>query len=139
MQSRSEIAIEKFTTGYNCAQAVACAFADKMNLSEEDAYRLSEGLGGGFGHSGYACGACSAMSLIASYHVCPNMEHPGATKEQTYPIIQKMVNRFIEENGAINCFDIIEQGDTRLVHGKKACCIDCVKSACQQLEEEVDN
>lgn len=133
---RYEVALEKFKNGYNCAQAIACAYAEEMNMSEEDAFRLSEGFGGGLGHFGHTCGTCSAMVMVTSYQVCPDMSAIGNSKNITYPIVKDMVEKFIEENGYLNCFDIIEHGDKTLLDGKKACCVQCVQSVCAQLEKQ---
>ena len=38
-------AITNFEKGYNCAQAVACAYADDLGIDEELLFRLTEGFG----------------------------------------------------------------------------------------------
>lgn len=39
--NRCEKAVEKHESGYNCAQAVAYVFADKLGYSEEELFRLT--------------------------------------------------------------------------------------------------
>jgi len=41
-------AVEYFLKGYNCAQSVAAAFSEKVNLPEEIVLRLSCAFGGGY-------------------------------------------------------------------------------------------
>ena len=41
---RCEHAVELKHKGYNCAQAVLCAFADKLDLSEEDLKKIGASL-----------------------------------------------------------------------------------------------
>ena len=43
--NRAERAAEYHKKGYNCAQAIVCAFCDKAGLDEETAFKVSEGLG----------------------------------------------------------------------------------------------
>ena len=43
--NRAERAAEYHKKGYNCAQAIVCAFCDKVGLDEETAFKVSEGLG----------------------------------------------------------------------------------------------
>lgn len=62
---RSEKAKELFGKGYNCAQAVLCAFADECGMDEDTAYRLSSSFGGGLGRMREVCGAVSGMSMAA--------------------------------------------------------------------------
>ena len=45
MESRKEKANALHDKGYNCAQAVACTFADKVDVDEEVLFRACEGLG----------------------------------------------------------------------------------------------
>ena len=45
------------TKGYNCAQAVACAFAPLMGADEDLCFRMAEGLGGGIATHTETCGA----------------------------------------------------------------------------------
>ena len=46
-----------FKSGYNCAQAVFLAFAEKMNIDRETAIKLSSSFGGGIGRMREVCGA----------------------------------------------------------------------------------
>ena len=43
--------------GFNCAQSVACVFADKTDLDEKTLFRVTEGLGLGMGCMDGTCGA----------------------------------------------------------------------------------
>lgn len=131
--NQTEKAMDYFEHNYNCAQAVACAYAQELGLPETQLYRLSEGFGGGLGHLGHTCGACNAMVMIASYMVCPDMKNIGETKEHTYSVVQEMVRNFEAENQYLNCADIIKDGDTTLMNGKKQCCRTCIATACRLL------
>ena len=42
--TRKEKAIELHNKGFNCAQAVACAFADETGIPEETLFAACEGL-----------------------------------------------------------------------------------------------
>lgn len=43
--NRAQKAAEYHQKGYNCAQAIVCAFCDKVGLDEKTAFKVSEGLG----------------------------------------------------------------------------------------------
>ena len=45
METRVDKVAEKHKSGYNCAQAVACAYCDLIGIDEETMFRLTEGLG----------------------------------------------------------------------------------------------
>ena len=45
--NRAEKALAYHKQGYNCSQAVACAFCDKMGLDEVLVFKMMEGFGFG--------------------------------------------------------------------------------------------
>ena len=55
--SRIEKAGENHYNGYNCAQALACAFSDEVGLDEKTIFNLTSGLGVGMGNMEGSCGA----------------------------------------------------------------------------------
>ena len=59
MGKRAEEAVKKHSEGYNCAQSVACTFADLMGMDEKDVFKMSEGFGFGMG----ACETCGCHSF----------------------------------------------------------------------------
>ncbi|MCC3866779.1 C-GCAxxG-C-C family protein [Terrisporobacter mayombei] len=56
-----------FEQGYNCGQVVLTYYADKLNLDEEMALKITAGLGGGM-FSGDSCGAVIAIGLKYGYY-----------------------------------------------------------------------
>ena len=60
-----------FMEGYNCAQAVFCAFRDQTGLGLEAAARLASSFGGGIGRLREVCGAVSgallALGMLRGY------------------------------------------------------------------------
>ena len=42
METRVDKVAEKHKSGYNCAQAVACAYCDLIGIDEETMFRLTE-------------------------------------------------------------------------------------------------
>ena len=45
-------AVENHRKGYNCAQAVACAFADRLGIDEKEIFKTMEAYGFGMGTMG---------------------------------------------------------------------------------------
>ena len=65
METRVDKVAEKHKSGYNCAQAVACAYCDQVGIDEETMFRMTEGLGLGMGGMEGTCGAVTAACVIA--------------------------------------------------------------------------
>uniref|UniRef100_UPI00258B655A C-GCAxxG-C-C family protein n=1 Tax=uncultured Selenomonas sp. TaxID=159275 RepID=UPI00258B655A len=49
MEERSEKAVALMKDGYNCAQAVACVFAEEAGADKATVFRIAEGFGSGMG------------------------------------------------------------------------------------------
>ena len=70
--TKADQAKELFLKGYNCSQAVFCAFAEDYGLDEKTALSLSACFGGGLGRQREVCGAVSAMCMVLSLQYAPN-------------------------------------------------------------------
>ena len=127
-----EEALKRHAKGYNCAQAVACAFADEAGLDESLLYRLNEGYGLGMGNMKGVCGAFSGAAMIAGLKCSDgDIENGGGTKAATYKIVGRMQKEFAEKAGRLICRDI-KTGN----NGKAfTSCDDCIRIATEIAEE----
>ena len=133
METRVDKVAEKHKSGYNCAQAVACAYCDLVGIDEETMFRMTEGLGLGMGGMEGTCGAVTAACVIAgAKNSTVEMGGPGS-KGATYKISKAIVRRFKEESGSVICKELkgVETG------APAKACPDCVKDAARILEEVV--
>ncbi|MBR4711679.1 MAG: C_GCAxxG_C_C family protein [Clostridia bacterium] len=96
-----------FLAGYNCAQAVFCAFCDRTGLDTDTAARLSSSFGGGIGRLREVCGTCSgalmALGMIRGY---ADPADPEA-KKRHYALVREYARRFGEANGSIICRELL--------------------------------
>ena len=133
MSIKTDKAAQNHQKGYNCAQAVACAFAEEMGIDESIIFKMMEGHGLGMGCMEGTCGAVTAACVIAgAKNSTVEMGGPGS-KGATYKISKEIVRRFKEESGSVICKELkgVETGTPA-----KAC-PDCVKDAARILEEVV--
>ncbi len=126
--NRCEKAVEKHKKGYNCAQAVACAFADKLGYSEDEMFRLTEAFGGGMGGTQGVCGAVSAMVLVVGgIKSFGTDKMPETNKKASYASARELMERFESKVGTVMCSEI---------KSKKLCsCDGCIEEAVGILEE----
>ena len=68
MSNHAELARELFMQGYNCAQAVACAFCDVTGLEIDAAARMASSFGGGLGRLREVCGTDRKSTRLNSSH-----------------------------------------------------------------------
>ena len=127
---RVDLAVEKHSNGYNCAQAVLCTFADLTEYSEDELFRISEAFGGGMGGSGNVCGAVSAMVMLVgilnSKGICLL---PETNKSISYRDAHKLMDKFEKENITLICSEIKSM--------KKKTCDECIISAVEIIEKYI--
>ncbi len=120
---RKELAVELKHSGYNCCQAVLCAYKDELSLSEEDLKKMGAAFGVGMGCMEATCGALCGAQMIQ-----------GIKTYEGKPILRdaaSIAQKFNTLCGATTCKDL-KGRDT----GKVICeCDDCVRNAVQILEE----
>ena len=125
-------ALEYHKKGYNCAQAVACAYADLFGVDEKTAFRMTEGFGFGMGAMG-TCGAVSGMTFIAGLKNSDGNLDAPATKKGTYKLSKTMLKACEEKNGSVICREIkgVETGKVLRT------CDGCIEDAARLIEENL--
>lgn len=129
--TKKELAIELHNKKYNCAQAVACAFADEVGVDMETLFRACEGLGLGMGGMNGTCGAISGAVMLAGFKNSDgNIDNPG-TKASTYQLSKAILEKFAEKNQATRCRDL-KGVDTGTVLRS---CPGCIEDAVEIVQE----
>ena len=145
--NKGQRAKELFLQGHNCAQAVLCAYADELGLSQEQAIAMSACFGGGLGRQREVCGAVSAMCMVLSLKHAPKDPKDHAAKAAFYARIQELCKRFKDDNGSIICRELLSlpdgpsdpNPDPRTAHYyARRPCPDKVKSAADILEKYLE-
>ena len=119
--------------GYNCAQSVACAFADKTDVPEDVLFAANEGYGAGQGTMDGVCGALMGAIMLGGLKTSTrNLEQPNS-KPATMKLSRQLMKTFEASAGALYCKDLKGVGT-----GKVICtCPDCISKACKLTEELV--
>jgi C_GCAxxG_C_C family probable redox protein len=132
--SRADVATTKHRNGYNCCQSVACAFADSVGVDESLIYKMGEGFGAGMGTAQGVCGAISGAAILAGLvYSDGNLEMAGQTKAKTTRAAGIMQKKFVERAKALICKDIKTGNDGKAFTS----CNDCIRIACELVEEEL--
>lgn len=128
IMNRCEKAVEYHKKGCNCAQAVACVFADKLGYSEDELFRLTEAFGGGMGGTQGVCGAVSGMVFVAGGVRSYGMDKlPETNKKESYAFAHELMGKFRCKIGTIMCSEIKS--------GQLHSCDGCIEDAVRILEE----
>lgn len=103
VEERVERARNYFTSGYNCAQAVAMAFNDVMEMDVNMVARIAAPFGGGMGRMREVCGTVSGMTLVAGA-ISPSIDPKNMDERKAnYALVQNFAAQFRAESGDIIC------------------------------------
>ncbi len=133
--SRAEKARELYLEGYNCAQAVALAFADLTGTDVETVKLASAPFGGGMGRLGEVCGAVSGMLMTLSF-VRRRDTLDAREKAALYNEERVIAEMFRTRAGSILCRDLLMMRAGKKEGGGLAC-PDIVALAAEIIENEV--
>ena len=141
--TETEQAVEAFTQGFNCSQAVLSAFSPALGLDRDAALKLSCAFGAGMGRTCQTCGAVTgAYMAIGMKHGRDRLEDPDK-RDKTYSLVNEFARRFKAKHKSVNCRDLLgcDLGDP--AGAKKASdeklfrtlCPEFVRTAAEILEE----
>lgn len=134
MSEAAKKALENHDKGYNCAQAVACAFADRLGRDEKDVFEIMEAFGFGMGSMG-TCGAVSAMAAVVGMVESDGTLDGPKTKKVSYKVMKELTNKFIEKNTSVVCRELkgVDSGKTL------RSCNGCIQDAAEIVEEYLNS
>lgn len=138
-----------FLKGYNCSQAVFCAYSDIYEIPNELALKISASFGGGIGRTRETCGAVCGMVMLAGLETGQTSENDDQQKQANYKQVQQLIETFKEENGSSICREllglrkdakIMSTPDARTAeYYKQRPCLRMVESAARIIGREIKN
>jgi C_GCAxxG_C_C family probable redox protein len=144
MKTKSEAAVEKFLSGYNCAQSVLYAYAPELGLDGETALKVASGLGAGMGRQGEVCGAITGGILALGLKYGRGGQQDRSATELTYRKAQELMARFEQGHGSCLCRVLLGGCDLRTPQGQqqfrdhdllRKTCVGCVRTVAEVLTE----
>ena len=129
--TKKELANNLHDMKYNCAQAVACAFAEEVGVDKESLFRACEGFGLGMGCTAGTCGAISGAVMLAGFKNSDGQIDNPTTKASTYQLSKAIVEKFEAKNKAISCREL-KGIDTGVVLRS---CPGCIEDAVEIVQE----
>ena len=135
--NQTESAAEKFLGGYNCAQSVLFALADRNNISDDVLLKISTGFGGGMAREQEVCGAVTGGIMALGLRFGRGVSDEKINTDTTYVNTRKLIAEFKQLYGSIICKEILDGIDLQTEDGQKKMreenfaekkCLNCVKS-----------
>ena len=135
MDERIQKALDYHHKGYNCCQAVACAYCDAVGIDESTMFKMSEGFGFGMGNMKNVCGAVSGAIILAGLkNSTGKLENPP-TKADTYRLSKSITKDFEDLNGSVICKDIKGIDTGKILRT----CDGCIEDAARIAEKVLFN
>jgi C_GCAxxG_C_C family probable redox protein len=140
---REEKAIEYFTGGFNCAQAVLVAFAKDYGLDEATALRAAGGFGSGMGRLQSTCGAVTGAFMAIGLKHGKTLGDEGTEKrDKTYTLVRELDTAFKKKFGTTSCRELLNcdlttpEGSKYFTDNKlsEKVCQQCVREAVKIVE-----
>ena len=147
MKTKSEVAVEKFQSGYNCAQSVLYAFGPDLGLDAETALKVATGLGGGMGGRGEVCGAVTGGILALGLKHGRGEQAEKSVAQQAYQKTGELMTAFERVRGSCICRTLLGGCDLRTPEGMQQfrqehlhqkVCEGCVRTAVEILAGMLD-
>lgn len=129
MSEKTQKAVELHHAGYNCAQCVACTFAEELGIDEKELFKMMEGFGFGMGCM-EVCGAVSGMTAVAGLKESDGNTSAPASKKMSYKASKKMQKAFEEKVGSKICREIKGVETGKVLRS----CDGCVEDATEIVE-----
>jgi C_GCAxxG_C_C family probable redox protein len=107
MENRVKRAVEMFSEGYSCSQAIVAAYGDRFGLDSSTALRIASGLGGGIGRTGNICGAVTGAILILGLKFGSTNPKDKNAKYAAYKKVQDFCEEFKAQSGSLICHELL--------------------------------
>lgn len=131
MEDKKSNALELFYKGYNCAQAVACNYAQEMGIGVEEAKRLSEKYASGtYITCGPLLAVIMAVNLSKGNGRPVNVIQPTCESREDILRIEK---QFADKAGATACSILRKNNDSDTTQDASGC------DACIRTAEDILN
>ena len=145
---KSEVAVDKFLDGYNCAQAVLYSFCDYLNFDKDTALKLSCGFGAGMSRKEEVCGAVSGGIMVIGMIYGRGENQDRSLTEQTYQTTRELMDKFTERQGTFICRRLLGDCELTTLEGKKEfkekdllnkVCKECVRNVVEIIQDIIDS
>jgi C_GCAxxG_C_C family probable redox protein len=147
METKSKVAVVKFSEGYNCAQSVLYSFCDDLKFEKDIALKMVCGFGAGMARKQEVCGAITGGIVVIGLKYGRGENDDREATELTYKKTNMLMEQFAEKHGTVMCHKLISGCDLSTEAGRKQfkednllniICKPCVLSVVEILENIIE-
>ncbi len=142
--SNTEKAVNYFSQGFLCSQAVLAAYGDELGVTEKQALQLGACFGSGM-RMGEVCGACSGALMVLGLKYGQTSVTDTEARKNTNELTNRFLEIFREKNGSFLCNELLGYDMSTAEGAAKArekglfkkICPKMVESAVEVLEQVI--
>jgi len=143
MKNRTEIAVAKFSEGYDCAQSVFYSYCDALGFDKNTALKMACGFGAGMGRKGEVRGAVTGGIIVIGAKYGRGERDDRTATELTYKKTREFMDRFEKKHGTFVCRKLLKGCELTTEEGRKhfkennlsnTTCKPCVQSVVEILD-----
>lgn len=106
MSEKVQKALELFSSGFSCSQAVMGTFCRQLGMDEQLSMKLTSGFAGGL-RCGEVCGAVAGAVMIIGLKYGQYISDDKASKVKCYEVTSKFMEEYAKRNGTVLCREIL--------------------------------
>ncbi len=137
-------ALDYFTKGYSCSEAIAAAYAPKLGLDRQTAVKIATGFAGGMAQ-GKTCGAVTAAYMVLGLTAGSGGPGDAYSRDRVYMLVQEFSHRFTKRWGTTRCRDLLATNGIDINNPgqmknlrQTGPCVEMVKEAVRILDDVCD-
>ncbi|MGE5847172.1 MAG: C-GCAxxG-C-C family protein [Ignavibacteria bacterium] len=106
--AKPESAVECFTCGFNCAQAVLSTYGPELGIDRITALKTAGPFGGGMGRMGETCGAVTGAFMTIGLKYSMTKQGEEELRNKGYELVRIFTEKFKLKHGSIKCRDLLQ-------------------------------
>jgi len=144
MSTKSDVAVARFLSGYNCAQSIVYAFSDDLRVDKNLALKIACGFGAGMGRKQEVCGAVSGGIMVIGLKYGRGENDDRKVMDLAYVKVRALMDRFAQKHGTFICRELVGGCELTRDEGQKLykekdllhkVCAPCIVSVAGILED----
>lgn len=106
--SKVENAVQCFTNGFNCSQAIFSTYCEQLGMDSVTALKVATPFGSGIARTAQTCGAVTGALMLIGLKHGKYLSEDNASKEKCFALAKEFTDRFTAIHGTITCCDLLK-------------------------------
>jgi C_GCAxxG_C_C family probable redox protein len=106
--SKVENAVQCFSNGFNCSQAIFSTYCEQLGLDPVTALKVATPFGSGIARTAQTCGAVTGALMLIGLKYGKYLPEDNVAKEKCFQFAMDFTDRFTALHGSILCCDLLK-------------------------------